>query len=224
MLCSIEVLKASPSPARALSQASRGSLMDSAIPFARATAIASAIAASAALLERWQAVQAAIGQPRDCGQRAAGDVDQQLVPHRAHDVRADLGGQPGRVHRRRDALHALRAAAVELADHGLLAGDAAAHVAGSEEHAADIGLAGQHALAPDNVGDDVLVAEPVLQRHHDRVGTDHRRPRPRTACRVWKDFTSTMTRSAGPIPSAVVAAPTLTVRSSRLPASAARTG
>ena len=46
-LCSIEVLNANGSPAAARSHASTGSLMPSRTPLARATAIASATAASA---------------------------------------------------------------------------------------------------------------------------------------------------------------------------------
>ena len=47
-------------------------------------------------------------------------------------------------------------------------------MAGRQEHAADVGLAGDHMIAPYDVGKDVLVAKAILQRHHDRVRADER--------------------------------------------------
>ena len=40
-------------------------------------------------------VQLAIGQAGDAAECAGGHIDQQLFPHRAHDVVADQGQQPG---------------------------------------------------------------------------------------------------------------------------------
>ena len=81
---------------------------------------------------------------------------------------------------------------------------------GREQHAADVGLAGEDALAADDFGQDVLVAEAVLQRQHDGVARRQATWPPAIASRVWKDLTSTMTRSTGPIAAASVAAWTRT--------------
>ena len=42
------------------------------------------------------------------------------------------------------------------------------------QHAADVGLAREDALAADGVAQDVLVPEAVLQRQHDGIGPDQR--------------------------------------------------
>ena len=70
--------------------------------------------------------------------------------------------------------HALGDAAVEFADARELAADPGDRVPGSEQHAADVGLAGNHLLPADDLGEDLLVSQAVLQRHHDAVGTDDR--------------------------------------------------
>jgi hypothetical protein len=104
--------------------------------------------------------------------RTGGHVDQQLVPHGAEDVVADLGGEACVVEGGGDALHARAQRAVEFADDGFLALGARQDVARREHHAAGVGLAGQHVFAAHHLGQDVFVAEAVLQRQHGRVGPD----------------------------------------------------
>ena len=75
---------------------------------------------------------------------------------------------PARLNASAMRVDALRHAAVELADDRLLALDSGDHMAGREQHAALVGLAGEHVLAADHLGEDLLVAEAVLQRHDRR--------------------------------------------------------
>ena len=145
------------------------------IAAACATAIASEIAASEQRLQLGQRIEPAIGQAGDRGHPAAGDVDEELVPHRAENVVADRRDESGAVEGRRDGFGARGHAAIQFADDRLLAGDAGADATGAEQHAADIGLAGHHPFATEFLGKDVLMAETVLKRHHDRLRADERR-------------------------------------------------
>ena len=117
-------------------------------------------------------VELAIGQPGDAGQRAGGHVDEQLVPHRAHDVVADRGLQPGSGEHGGNALRPLGHLAVQFANVRVLAAGADGDVAGPEHQPAYVGLARQHFLTAHGCGQHLFMAQAVLQRQHHRVRAD----------------------------------------------------
>ncbi|MNO87776.1 hypothetical protein D3C76_792030 [compost metagenome] len=110
------------------------------------------------------AVQLAITEHGDAAERACRHVDQQLVPHGAENVVADRGGEPGAIESLGDGLHTRGPLAVELADEGVFACHAGTDRTRRQQHATDVGLAGQYPLTPHGLGQDVFVAKTVLQR------------------------------------------------------------
>ena len=68
-----------------------------------------------------------------------------------------------------DVLHAFAEAATGFTDQRQFFLDPSAHDARREEHAANIGLAGQQALVAGGFGKHLFMTEAVLQRHDDRL-------------------------------------------------------
>ena len=89
-----------------------------------------------------------------------------LSQHRAQDIADDDKRHARRLESRSDTFDARRDPAVKLPDDGFLAPDAGDDMAGAEHGAADMGLASNHPVAADQTGQDVLMAEPVLERQH----------------------------------------------------------
>ena len=110
-----------------------------------------------------QLVKLAIGQARDAAQRAGGHIHQQLVPHRAHDVFADIGQQACLVENLGNARHTGCHFAIEFADVGVFSLCATDDVPCTYQHTARIGFARQHTLLSHRLSQDVFVAQTVLQ-------------------------------------------------------------
>lgn len=117
-------------------------------------------------------VELAVGEAGGAGQRACRDIDQQLVPHRADNVVADRGGQPCGIESFGNRRRPRGDPAIEFADIGGFAGNAGLDVPRVAHHAADVRLAGQHALAPYDVSKDILMPQAVLQREDQRFRSD----------------------------------------------------
>ena len=141
------------------------------------------------------------------------DVDQQLVPHRADDVVADGRGQAGAIELGGDGQRALADRAVELADDGVLAG-------GARDDAARAPAARRRHRSCRPARARGRRRRPGCPRGRGRSAATSPRcaspisgAAPSIASRVWKDLTSTITRSTGPTSAHVVAALTATRRS-----------